>query len=362
MTKVKLYTLIFAILLLNFAAISVKAKTSDIPVPILLYHHIAESGGDFNEYIITPAAFREHMSVFKAVGYECITFNDYYDYLNGIRELPPKPVIITFDDGYYSNYQYAYPILKEFGMKATIFIVTDTVGDSERVTYPHFTWKQAQEMEESGVIDIQSHSHSHFPLSGMDAEIVIRELTLSKYLIETNLNKECRYFAYPNGEFDEDCQRIAENAGYKLQCTVIPGYNTKIMPPQAQRRFMVRSDLTNADLLALLDEFEVIITYNGLANHNGTISGNLNYSIINKIEIMRSAVVALAVYENNNKLVYFTSNNVTIAEYGYTGYISNVNIPIIAENNYTVKLFCLDSLTSMQPLGSAILQEILLCH
>ena len=228
---------------------------SDILIPILLYHHIAERNEDFNEYIISSNAFRKHMDTLKSAGYNCVTFDDYYSYINGIGKLPEKPIIITFDDGYYSNYQYAYPTLKELGMNATIFIVTDTVGERDRVTYPHFTWEQAREMEESGIISIQSHSHSHFSLPGMNEETMVKEFSLSKYLIEANLNKECRYFAYPNGAFNAKSQSLAEKEGYKMQSTTIPGYNTKSTPPQTLRRFMVRSDLSSNELLAMLSAF-----------------------------------------------------------------------------------------------------------
>ena len=78
--------------------------------------------------------------------------------------MPENPIAITFDDGYLSNYEIAYPILKELNIPATIFIVTSTVGldeSSGKVSTPHFTWDQAREMQESGIIDIHSHSHSH---------------------------------------------------------------------------------------------------------------------------------------------------------------------------------------------------------
>ena len=68
--------------------------------------------------------------------------------------LPDKPILITFDDGYASNYMYAYPILKKLGMQATIFVITDRRGKTLSVN-PHFSWNQAREMQDSGVIDIQ---------------------------------------------------------------------------------------------------------------------------------------------------------------------------------------------------------------
>lgn len=111
---------------------------SDTDVPILLYHNIAENyNAEDNLLHITPERFKEHMQALNNAGYTSISYKDYQNYVKGLGEIPEKSIIVAFDDGYLSNYTYAFPILKEFGMKAAIFIVTGSV-DNDKTVYPHF--------------------------------------------------------------------------------------------------------------------------------------------------------------------------------------------------------------------------------
>ena len=227
------------------------AEAQDVKVPILVYHHIMYNYNPENALInISPDELLLHLWALKNDGFTTITFDDYYDYVQGVRALPEKPIIISFDDGYLSNYEYGYKMLKSLGMKATIFVITSTVGATENVTYPHFTWEQAKEMEKSGVIDIQSHSHSHREMGNLDAVSIQRELRLSKYLIEQNLNKEVSVFAYPFGSFGALTQSLATFAGYKIQCKVGDlGYNTKTSPQNELKRITVSGTTTDHGLI-----------------------------------------------------------------------------------------------------------------
>ncbi|NCB41714.1 MAG: hypothetical protein EOM59_03750 [Clostridia bacterium] len=130
-------------------------------IPILMFHHIS----DEENSILTSTAFREYMESIKNAGYETVLYKDLLNFVNGEGQLPEKPIIVSFDDGYESNYIYAYPILKKMNMKAEIAVVGYTVGfdlfpDTSIKIIPHFTWIQALEMVESGVISINSHSYN----------------------------------------------------------------------------------------------------------------------------------------------------------------------------------------------------------
>ena len=133
--------------------------------------------------------------------------------------LPENPIVICFDDGYENNYTNAWPILKELDMKATIFVIVSRVGDHE-VKYPHFTWQEAIEMEQSGVIDIESHSYTHPSFSTLTYGETVREMRLSKYILEKNMNKACNYMAYPYGHTNSFSDDVGKKAGYKLLCLV----------------------------------------------------------------------------------------------------------------------------------------------
>jgi len=249
-----LFTVLTIIITANVILLNAKnatAEAQDVKIPILLYHHIMYNYNPQDALInISPDELTRHLVALKNNGYTSITFDDYYDYTQGIRALPDKPIIISFDDGYLSNYEYGYKILKDLGMKATIFVITSTVGATENVSYPHFTWEQAKEMEKSGVIDIESHSYSHKEMGNMDAASIQRELRLSKYLIEENLNKEVTVFAYPYGSFSELTQKLATFAGYKLQCKVGDlGYNTKNSPLNELKRITISGTTTDQGLI-----------------------------------------------------------------------------------------------------------------
>ncbi|MBQ2615203.1 MAG: polysaccharide deacetylase family protein [Clostridia bacterium] len=241
-------------------------KKKEVHVPILLYHHITDEALNGNDIsMISPFDFRMHMMAIKE-NFTPISLRDYYEYVTGTDEkatIPDNPIIITFDDGYLSNYEIAYPILKEFKIPATIFVVTDTVGEMAgggKVNYSHFTWEQAKEMERSGLIEIHSHTASHAALSTLSVHDLVLELRKSKYDIEKNLNRECDMIAFPYGSYNQAVLDAAERAGYRLRALV--------------------DDKTSAD------DFEVNLVSGGVgALTRMTVSGNMgNVDLIENIK------------------------------------------------------------------------------
>ncbi|OQB14729.1 MAG: Poly-beta-1,6-N-acetyl-D-glucosamine N-deacetylase precursor [Firmicutes bacterium ADurb.Bin193] len=244
------------IISINLVLLTAKGEKEQTYIPVLLYHNITENTDGMDIIVnITPRRFREHMVALKSAGYNTITLDDYYEHIQNGKSLPEKPVIITFDDGYLSNYEFAYPILQELEMKATIFIVTDSVGPGGKVSYPHFTWEQARQMQQSGVIDIQSHTHTHRDVTLQNREETVREIRLSKYLIESNLNKECSYLAYPYGAYNNISIRLASEAGYKMMLGLVgretDGQNN---PDRVLKRITVWGDKGGEDFLRFLED------------------------------------------------------------------------------------------------------------
>lgn len=258
--------IVFALVLCNINIYFADAE-DEIYVPILMYHNIAEEyPAETAGANITPDMFERHIKAILNYGYNPIKLTDYYAYLTGNAALPENPIIITFDDGYLSNYEVAYPILKEYNIPASIFIVTSTVGhtpENGTVSYPHFTWEQAREMQESGLVEINSHTHSHRNLSELQTDELQREIRFSKYLIEKNLNKYCYTFAYPYGDYRADTQKMIKYAGYKMQIKVNDNTqaedylaNTKKDGTENIKRLTVSGDM---DENALLERIEFAI-------------------------------------------------------------------------------------------------------
>ena len=220
----KFKSFLVAILIVLFTFNTVYANDT-VTVPSLMYHNINDDYEDKNASVeISGEMFKEHMLALRENGYSAIFFNEYLDAVNKKGKLPEKPILITFDDGYLNNYTVGFPILKETGMKATIFIVTGRMGLQGAVTYPHFTWQQAIEMEKSGCVDIQSHTqyHSHLPI--ISSSNLTLELRKSKFVIEKNLGKKANILAYPYGEWNENVINSAKKAGYDACVLADPGY------------------------------------------------------------------------------------------------------------------------------------------
>ena len=253
-----------------------------VNVPILMYHHLDEEAN--SSTIITPETFESHIKALTDNGYVGISFEELGDYVeNDDAELPEKPIIITFDDGYSSNYEIAYPILQKYGMKATIFVIGILVGkdsyiDTDSGEYPiipHFCYEQANEMIESGLISIQSHSYDMhrfekyekllnrefrygiLPLDNeSEEEYIIRfkdDYMLSKTEIETETQTEVITYAYPHGKYTELSEILLREMGVKITLTVNRG-NNKIIKGNPETLYLLnRYNISNIPSERLLE-------------------------------------------------------------------------------------------------------------
>ena len=222
-------------------------------VPVLMYHHISEEGNDSTE--LSPEAFEAQIAALAEAGYTSVFPEDLATYVREGKELPEKPIVITFDDGYLSNYEYAYPILKKYGMVATIFVIGSTVGDTEHYKdtdypiTPHFSYEQAKEMVDSGVISIQSHTYDMhqwgpyedsdqprenlLPLEGESEEDYRAALsadceTIRREIQEGTGEEDVRVIAFPGGYYDIlSLVTLLEN-GFDISFSTEIGTNTLI--------------------------------------------------------------------------------------------------------------------------------------
>ena len=153
-------------------------------------------------------------------GYHTITPHELYMAFTDNGPLPNNPVLITFDDGYDDNYTNAFPILKKYGLQATIFVITSLMDQN----YPgYLTWGHAAEMEASGIVTIESHTVSHGSLTDLTDEQIRHELTDAKHEIEQRLGKEVEFLAYPTGAYNLHIASLVKEAGYKGAFTVRNG-------------------------------------------------------------------------------------------------------------------------------------------
>ncbi len=180
---------------------------------VLNYHQIDNKN---NPLAVSISNFDAQMKFLADSGCITITPNELYAGLNGEIDLPPKPVLITFDDGYIDNYTNAYPILKKYGLRATIFIIPAFTG-----VYPgYMTWEQLKEMEQSGTINIESHTLTHPKLEELPDDEIRTELLNSKNLLEEQLGHQIEFLAYPTGTYNLHIAGIAKDVGYKGAFTI----------------------------------------------------------------------------------------------------------------------------------------------
>lgn len=184
-----------------------------IRVPILLYHYIGNNP-DQNDKArdalsIPPDKFDEQMGYLEKNGFNPITLDTMMAGFLGIANFPPKPIVITFDDGYTDLYHNAYKILRKYNFRAVAFIPTGLVG-----TKYYASWEQLQEMQASGLLFFESHGVTHSDLATMSRAQLEQELTESKNTLQGKFGIPVNFIAYPYGTSNSLVWDAAKKAGY----------------------------------------------------------------------------------------------------------------------------------------------------
>jgi len=190
-------------------------------VPILMYHEIGYGKGNF---FVTPEEFVKQMEYIKKNGYEVITFDELVRSIKDKKSLKRNKVVITFDDGYKDNFQYAYPVLKKHGFPATIFLISDFAGKTLSNGKEFLNWDQMVLMSKDG-ISFGGHTKTHFYLGVVkDERAAFEQIAGSKKAIEEKIGMPVDYFCYPSGGFNEKTKELVAKAGYKGACTTNRGF------------------------------------------------------------------------------------------------------------------------------------------
>lgn len=195
-------------------------------IPILTYHSIDDSGSPVS---LSRAKFREHMRHLSKAAIKVLSLEEAAGYIREGRPLPPKSAVITFDDGYKNFYESAWPVLKEHGFIATVFLVTGLVGKTNKwdagskdiPSLPLLSWDEIAEMAAAG-IDFGAHTINHIDLSKATPEEAQAELVGSKRAILRYLGNEPKSLAYPFGRFSDEAVKIAKE-NFLLACTTKRG-------------------------------------------------------------------------------------------------------------------------------------------
>lgn len=209
------------------------------PVPILMYHSIGVNRR--NNLLVAPDKFAQQIKHLHKAGYQSICFQTLENHWKLGKPLPAKPILLTFDDGYKDNYTIAYPILKRYKFKATIFVISNFVGDAN-----HLSQKQIKEMMNSGLIDIGAHTKTHPDLTTIPSEKMYREIFGSRQIITKYTGKPVIAFAYPIGRYNYEVVKATGAARYKFAVTTKPGYADAKQGWLTLHRVRINGDLSLA--------------------------------------------------------------------------------------------------------------------
>jgi peptidoglycan/xylan/chitin deacetylase (PgdA/CDA1 family) len=223
-----------------------------VRVPILMYHYLSVPPADADIYrrdlSVTPDLFAAHLDAMQGAGYTPISLYALIDHLTQGAPLPAKPVVLTFDDGYRDNYENAFPRLRDRGMTATFFIVTDFI-DGQRPEY--LTWEMVREMYAGGM-SIEAHGRNHVSLKNKDQDYLIWQALGSLETIQFELGVRPHFVSYPAGEYDQATIDIFRSANYWAGFTTIQGATHSSDDLFQLRRVRVRGTTEPAELLRLL--------------------------------------------------------------------------------------------------------------
>ncbi len=249
-------------------------KEDGISVPIVMYHFVVEDTSRSADYMITPAQLESDLQYLQRHGFHTVLMSDLINYVYNGTPLPEKPIVLTFDDGYYNNYLYAFPLLQKYQMKAVISIIgsqTDRYTDlgENYPAYSHCTWDQLVEMTESGLVEVQNHSYNlHSTSNGRKGcakkegesleeyrKLLTNDVTKLQMEIKAHTGFTPNTFTYPFGSYTKETEQIIRDLGFQATLSCSSGISKVTSSPDSlylMKRFLRTHRVGIDDYLAPL--------------------------------------------------------------------------------------------------------------
>src|SRR6266571_7246393 len=217
---------------------------------VLMYHKVNDLAG--NPLTMPVSLFDEQMDQLRQLGYKVVGLQAVLDHYVDGKPLPPRAVLITFDDGYHDNLDNAAQVLRKYGYPAVLFVPIGYLDD--RQPLPHeerlaaegilnrtVDWEEMADLERAG-IRIESHGISHRPLADLELDEAAREIALSKLRLEERLGRPVRAFSYVKGSeahYKPVHLSLVRQAGYDVAFTAVSGSNSQATDPLQLRRYNI---------------------------------------------------------------------------------------------------------------------------
>lgn len=232
-------------------------------IPILMYHKVnpdPKTGG--LGLRVPPDQFEWQMKYLHRNGYQSISLTDVMDHFQKGKHLPDKPIVITFDDGYKDNYDFAYPIMQKYGYTGTIFVVSKAIGntnffDVEKHLQPVnkiMDWNEIKELDRAGFV-IGAHTVDHPHLAEVSPEVARYQIEESKRALEHGLKKPVEVLAYPYGSYNDTVAQITQKAGYRAAVTTELGLAKPTSDPFKLKRIRVTGHYSNEKFIEELHRY-----------------------------------------------------------------------------------------------------------
>jgi peptidoglycan/xylan/chitin deacetylase (PgdA/CDA1 family) len=229
-------------------------------VPILLYHSITDAADRrFRRWTVAPGLFGEQMAYLAEAGYHTVTVSEYGRWLRREQDLPPKTVVITFDDGFGDFATDALPVLRSHGLTSTLYLSTSYLGGTSRWLAasgegdrPMLDWVDLDAIRGDD-LELGAHGHTHRMFDTLPLAEATEDIARSKHLIEERLGSAAESFAYPHGYSTATLRQAVEGLGFSTACGVKHAMSSRTDDRFSLSRIIVDADTDVATLAALLD-------------------------------------------------------------------------------------------------------------
>lgn len=238
-----------------------QAMTTADRVPVLMYHRVGDvQTASEARYCVTPGRFEAQMGALASNGYRAVGIDAFVGWLGGGPPLAAGSFVLTFDDGFRGVHDHALPVLERLGWPATIFLVTDLLGEVDAwnagatdggSTYPLLTADEVRAMQARGC-SFHSHTRTHASLPALADGALADQLAGSRAALEKLLGQRADLLAYPYGHLDDRVEAAARAAGYRAAFSVQTGFNRRDVNPFRIRRLDVFGTDTPGALLRKL--------------------------------------------------------------------------------------------------------------